>query len=323
MVYLRPIGGLCNRLRTIDSALELSKKSDSEITVLWVMNNFLNAKFEDLFEPLGSNRVKVVNCPIGFPELFLSHYGRGAEGYKYLLSEPFAFRMIKNWLKGRFLTAEQKFILREVKRTKSEDVFLNEELTSIYNSDQNGFEYSARELDKLFIPKVADRLPHFFSGTKKSTYISSCYRMYPLQGSYEDFVPSAHIRNKIENTANRFNDYTYGLHIRGTDHVVSKSHSASDKFLELVNKIINQEKDATFFLSTDDQEAKEMLLAEFGPKIYYNDISDYDRNSPSAMADAVVDLYCLSRTKMIYGSHQSSFSQTAADMGNIKEVTVK
>jgi hypothetical protein len=51
-LVLRPIGGLCNRLRAVGSALELAAWQQRQLTVLWHVNDELGARFDELFEPL-------------------------------------------------------------------------------------------------------------------------------------------------------------------------------------------------------------------------------------------------------------------------------
>jgi hypothetical protein len=50
VICIKPIGGLCNRLRVIDSAIALAKQNHSYVHVIWQMNADLNCKFEELFE---------------------------------------------------------------------------------------------------------------------------------------------------------------------------------------------------------------------------------------------------------------------------------
>ena len=46
------MGGLCNRMRTIASAVKLAKKLNCKMKVLWVKDKALNAPFKSLFEPI-------------------------------------------------------------------------------------------------------------------------------------------------------------------------------------------------------------------------------------------------------------------------------
>ncbi len=50
MLIIQPIGGLCNRMRAINSALVLAKKQGKKLKVIWNVNAELGCPFEELFE---------------------------------------------------------------------------------------------------------------------------------------------------------------------------------------------------------------------------------------------------------------------------------
>lgn len=64
MVIVEPGGGLCNRLRTVNSAYFLSRKLGQELTVLWKLNKELNCPYEQLFQP--SQEFEVINFKASF-----------------------------------------------------------------------------------------------------------------------------------------------------------------------------------------------------------------------------------------------------------------
>ena len=59
MVIIQPSGGLCNRMRVINSSLELAKRKGAKLLVLWYCADELNAPFESLFQPV--DEFKVIN----------------------------------------------------------------------------------------------------------------------------------------------------------------------------------------------------------------------------------------------------------------------
>lgn len=59
MVIIQPSGGLCNRMRVINSSLELARRKGTSLLVLWYCSHELNAPFESLFEPV--KEFKVIN----------------------------------------------------------------------------------------------------------------------------------------------------------------------------------------------------------------------------------------------------------------------
>lgn len=50
MFYLQAVGGLCNRILAIDSALSLANNFGMDLAILWEINDLLNCQFTELFE---------------------------------------------------------------------------------------------------------------------------------------------------------------------------------------------------------------------------------------------------------------------------------
>lgn len=71
MIIIQPSGGLCNRIRVINSAYEIAKKRGDKLTVLWLNNAELNCPFESLFQPVTD--IKIINIYSNFniKKLFL------------------------------------------------------------------------------------------------------------------------------------------------------------------------------------------------------------------------------------------------------------
>lgn len=59
MIYLIPTGGLCNRLRTIASAISLANELGQQLKIFWVKDDGLNCQFQDLFEPIKIENVQL------------------------------------------------------------------------------------------------------------------------------------------------------------------------------------------------------------------------------------------------------------------------
>ncbi len=59
MIIIQPSGGLCNRMRVINSAWELAKKRGDRLTVLWYLCPELNCTFESLFQPV--KEIRIIN----------------------------------------------------------------------------------------------------------------------------------------------------------------------------------------------------------------------------------------------------------------------
>jgi hypothetical protein len=69
-IHLVPDGGLCNRMRAVDSAIALARERNWELTVHWRQHRgILNCRFDRLFEPIpGLELREVRGMPPGFDD---------------------------------------------------------------------------------------------------------------------------------------------------------------------------------------------------------------------------------------------------------------
>jgi hypothetical protein len=322
-IFLKPIGGLCNRLRTIDSFISICEIEKIDLIVFWSLDETLNSRFHSLFETITfpSFSMSIIDCPKGFPENNLIKLGKKKEGgYKIdLNSSNSSFKnLIKYFLLVPKINATHRGYLRQLKALGAEDILLNEDLSEVYSSSTQ-LNKTIREMDNKFISNIENDLKTFL---KKNPlcYIECCYRVAKMTSRYDYLQPTTVINTAIKKVISEFNPFTVGLHIRRTDHKAAKEVSTEEKFLKIASKELEANIETNFFVSTDDPVTKARLKKEFGEKIISHDVTSYSRNSESAIVDAVVDLFSLSKTTKIYGSHHSSFSQTAADLVGGEEI---
>lgn len=153
----------------------------------------------------------------------------------------------------------------------------------------------------------------------KKLLIESFYSIGDIKNLNELFVPQKEIRDKIDKVTKDFNN-VIGLHIRRTDHIHAVNRSTDELFIEIMNKEIEQDNSVKFYVATDDVKVVEKLREVFGDRIIHPELV-LSRTSVEGMKDAVLDLFCLSRTKKIYGSCKSSYSFVAAKLGNLELIT--
>lgn len=80
MITLMPEGGLCNRMRAIDSAIAVARAANHALQVIWTISGFpppaqgfqLGCSFAELFEIPDGIRVCDVRLP--FPAIFYHAY---------------------------------------------------------------------------------------------------------------------------------------------------------------------------------------------------------------------------------------------------------
>jgi hypothetical protein len=108
-----------------------------------------------------------------------------------------------------------------------------------------------------------------------------------------------------------------GFHIRGTDHRTAKERSTPDKFIKIADDLIRQDPSIQFLVCADHEAPRQLLRKRYGDRILLSKPRSYNRRTPAAVEDALVDLLLLGRTERIFGSYNSTFSVAAARWGGI------
>ena len=155
-------------------------------------------------------------------------------------------------------------------------------------------------------------------GNVKSIYIATYFRFFESEVPFSDFVPIDRLQETIDNVTKHYTPATIGVHIRRGDHKTAIEESPIGLFIDRINAEIKRNDKSHFFLSTDSAKVEQELKAKYGDKVITYQDKSLDRNSTKGVQDALVDLYSLSKTKKIFGSFHSSFSETAAQIGKIK-----
>ena len=256
MVIIQPSGGLCNRMRVINSSLELAKRKNTKLLVLWYCADELNAPFESLFEPV--EEFQVIN-----------------------------FTSLKDLRKLWYqLTARTKINNADIENNKTDGVL---------NQD-------------------------FYESMKLPAYIFTWEHFYQADEYFKLFKPTAELQRRIDEVTKHFTKDMVSVHIRRTDQVTSIAYSKTENFIDLMNREISANPDVKFFLATDDKDEESLLRKTFPGRIVSNENRTLRRDSLDGMYDALLDLYCLAACKKIIGSYYSSFTDTAAALGNIPKL---
>ncbi|RMG25663.1 MAG: hypothetical protein D6730_10530 [Bacteroidetes bacterium] len=295
MIYLIPVGGLCNRIRAIDSAISLCDRYGRDLSIIWLNDSSLNCNFHDIFTLTykGKTQIEIINI----------------NGYQFLPRQR-VIRLPRLGIK--------------VLKTRIEAYISNAFFANVYASSEHlKHKLRMREIDQLFYQKIEPVLSSVLKNMHSPLMLESCYRLCDTdEHSYTYLQPVSDIEEKIKAKVEAFH-HTIGLHIRRTDNQRSIQVSTDEKIVRSLEVTLQQEPDSTFFLCSDSEATKQRLIELFGDKIITNEVASYDRNKSGAIKDAVLDLYCLSRTEKIYGSFFSSFSQVAADLGHIEKITIR
>jgi hypothetical protein len=111
-----------------------------------------------------------------------------------------------------------------------------------------------------------------------------------------------------------------GIHIRRTDHLDSIKHYPNQYFIEKIKSELEKDSTVQFYLATDCEETKEIILKNFKDRIITNKFL-LNRNSKNGMIHALTDFLKLSQCSKVIGSTYSSYSTMAAAYGNKPFIT--
>jgi hypothetical protein len=268
-LIVRPLGGLANRMRVIETATAFATNHSAEIIILWEKNNILNAYYEQCFEPLPN--VKIINIDCSGNNLF------------FRLKRKIINRLFL-WI-GKFI-----FDIRLYDSTIRN--FLNDDRTP--------------KPEETFFTRVA--------GANNKVYFETCYEFVSVSQSSPIIIQKS-IREQAINFLEPYGEFI-GIHIRRTDSIEAIENSPTELFIERMDALIRQSATVKFYISTDSEEVFTNLKKIYTEKVFSGTYKR-TRRTTDGIIFALIDLYCLSRSKRILGSFYSSFSQMAAKMGNV------
>ena len=154
-------------------------------------------------------------------------------------------------------------------------------------------------------------------------YVSTCYQLCNVSSSkYQElFTPVEEIQNKVKKNQGMIDERTIGIHIRRGDHERAKRRSPVSEFKRVIERELDLNPKAKFYLATDSMNLKEEFKKEFASSMITSSIH-ISRNTTNGIKDAMVDMFLLSKTSKIYASRLSSFSFVASEIGKVTLVRV-
>ncbi len=259
MLTFIPVGGLANRMRSINSAISLSDGDNMHI--YWFKDQGLNCRFDQLFKPIPLANVTLKEADV-WDKVF---YDRPRRKNLYI---PTLFQKL------RF---DACLYEHQAQAGRQDYAQWKKEHQSVYLASYNEFYQPKLELKSLFIP-------------------------------------SDSIQLKIDSACSAHTEHTIGVHIRRGDHEIAIRKSPIELFIDAMEKEIEANPQTNFYLATDSETEKKVLIKRFGSRIITPEYPA-NRNTVEGIQNAVIDLYALSKSKRILGSFYSSFSEIAAQLG--------
>jgi hypothetical protein len=202
-----------------------------------------------------------------------------------------------------------------------------------FSSKLFGFEnwyLSLFKFDFIFLDRMVTDVLHNRVNLQKEVnkakkiLICSCEEVnYCDLPDYRLFKPVVAIQKEIDSQVLQFKPSTIGIHIRATDHITSIKNSPFYLFENKMREELRINPEVTFFVATDNEDYQNRLLQKFGSEKILFHKKVFRRDVTEGITDAVVDLFCLSKTSKIYGSYYSSFSYVAGRIGLIPVQVLK
>ena len=281
MIIIQPIGGLCNRMRAINSARVLAKKRGETLKVIWNVNPELGCPFEELFQ----------KTRLQFPSMLT---------ISPLSAIPFTDVI--------YMDAAFAFSLRNIhSKWDPQKVFY--QLTRMVVGNE-----------ELRANRTEQGLPDaYVASLPKNLYIATEEHFFPCH-DYSPFQPTTEIADRVNAITAGFKSHNVGIHIRRTDNKPAIGKSSTQAFIDAMQKELSMDPSTMFYLATDDLSEEANLRRVFPDRIISNETRDLSRDSVNGVKDALLDLMCLSKTDKIIGSYFSSFTDIAADINGIPKI---
>lgn len=140
---------------------------------------------------------------------------------------------------------------------------------------------------------------------------------YKKGGIISDLQPIRSLQDRIAERIRDFAPHTVGVHIRRSDNAGAIQKSPIELFIEKMRLEIEADPSVRFYIASDSSEEKRTLIDLFGDRII-TILDEVRRDTQNGIEEAVVELYALSHTSRIYGSHESSYSTLAALISTIE-----
>ncbi len=152
-------------------------------------------------------------------------------------------------------------------------------------------------------------------------------KLYEKKKEIIEYLSEIKIKKDVLNLVEKFyrenlKNKIIGIHIRRGDFLKIRSGiwkiSPEEGFIEEIRKEISLEKQAKFFLATDDLETEKRIKSLFGERIITYPKKEYNRDKENSVKEALIELILLSKTKKIIGTYGSSFTEMAWFFGRCK-----
>jgi len=284
MIVITPTAGLCNRMRSLDSALALGRAAAVPVRMVWQLNVDAHCAFEELFEPIP-----------GLESIDTIEVDKAAAPERMANLRTVAKRL--GPLKG--LVRKARTVTRWVGRTVEK---LNGGALVLGHDD---IRYLSGKPEKLIA-----------LARRRDLFIETFARFFRSEEDYAGFRPAAEIRKAVDRYSLRSRNVV-GVHLRRQTPELWLPHSPTEDFIASMRKAYSSDGTVEFFVASDSLETELEIEKAFPGRIIRQPKDSYARDNSVGIRHAMVDLYCLASCRRLIGTYGSSFTATAQELGRI------
>lgn len=177
------------------------------------------------------------------------------------------------------------------------------------------FERRSYEKDIVSLGNSFDKILNILT-QHNNVYLVHCSPFY--MNNLNDIILKRDIRKRVEEVTSVFSGKKMiGIHVRRTDNIISIKNSPLELFIKEMDKELASNENTFFYVASDSLEEKNRLIARYKERIITS-FEQPQRDTCKGIVDALVELHALSKTEKIYGSSYSTFSNLAAQLGDIQ-----
>lgn len=320
VLFVHPQNGLGNRLRAVASGLAMARATRRVPVVVWEKDPHLGAAFEQLF-------VSSVS---------------GTDMSTLLYKDLVVMDQFPNWADVSHRDPSWysiNYMSKDGKQLKP-DTAISFETPVINPASSLQSATSSIQVDREGRPTKIHPSMHIYF---KSAYVAntnprSFSMSRAVNGELSRLVPTKQVLDIANQIDPAILKRSIGIHIRSRrlkddqvdvntncEYSMEGAHTTDywryqsrlPVFEYKMNVMLRRDRNAHFFVAADDVASLTRLKQKFPGRVHAISRNCDDRN-PQCVLYAMADLLCLSKTREIYGSNWSSFSEAARRMGNIR-----
>ena len=282
-----PDGGLCNRMRSIESAIALGESLRTPVVIYWRVNWQIRCRPQELF------RIESLTEKVSVPVTFRIAGRLNPWRMLWLAGcRVGPLRPAARWLAKFAAAVGRPFVLAENPEYRTAEELCKQAFGTTGEAE---------------VRKAAARTRWIF-------YSGGWYGID--RSDFSRWEPVSELERRIAEECRKVGDpaHAVGIHIRRTDNEVAIRESPDELFVERMRQEIARDPDVRFYLATDSPSVKEKFSSLFGRRLT-PPRGRLSRNDTEGMEQAVVGLYTLSPRPHLIATWYSTFSRTAAAIG--------